>query len=128
MIEIGRLCVKIAGRDAGKIGIIIDIIDDNYVLIDGETRRRKCNINHIELIDKMLEIKKNASEDDIITAFKEINIELKKSKDNSNKEKKERPKKQKKKKKSVEQEKTPVKKTVKIIKEATPKKDDIKKK
>ena len=47
-IEIGRICVKTAGRDASKKCVIIDLLDDKYVLIDGETRRRKCNIIHIE--------------------------------------------------------------------------------
>ena len=48
MFEIGRLCVKIAGRDAGLKCLVVEVIDDNYVLIDGQTRRRKCNIKHLE--------------------------------------------------------------------------------
>ena len=47
MIEIGRLCVKIAGRDAGKKCVVVDVVNDNTVLIDGETRRRNCNIKHL---------------------------------------------------------------------------------
>ena len=60
MIEIGRMIVKIAGRDARKKGVVVDIIDDNTVMIDGEVRRRKCNIKHIEPLDKVLDIKKGA--------------------------------------------------------------------
>ena len=41
MIEVGRLCVKIAGRDAGKKCVITELIDEKLVMIDGETRRRK---------------------------------------------------------------------------------------
>ena len=74
MIEIGRLCVKIAGRDAGKKGIIIDILDDKYILIDGETRRRRCNILHIEPLSQKIEIKKNASHEDVAKALKEIGV------------------------------------------------------
>jgi large subunit ribosomal protein L14e len=69
MIEIGRLCVKIAGRDAGLKCVVVDIIDDNFVLIDGETRRRKCNILHIEPLDKVLDIKKGASHEQVAKAF-----------------------------------------------------------
>ena len=88
MIEVGRTCVKIAGRDAGKKAVIVDIIDDKYVLIDGEVRRRKCNINHLEFLDKKIEIKKNTSSEEI---YKILGIEKKKT---VKKEKKARPKKQ----------------------------------
>ena len=74
MIEIGRLCVKIAGRDAGKKCIIIDILDDKYVLIDGETRRRKVNILHVEPLNQKIEIKKNASHDEVSKALDELGI------------------------------------------------------
>jgi len=78
-ISIGRVCIKIAGRDAGKKGVVLDIIDKNFVLIDGETRRRKCNILHIEPLDQMIDIKKNASHDDIKKSFKELGITIKDS-------------------------------------------------
>ena len=74
MIEIGRLCVKIAGRDAGKKCIVIDILDDKYVLIDGETRRRKCNFIHIEPLSQVLKIKKNASHEEVAKALDELGI------------------------------------------------------
>jgi len=66
MIEIGRLCVKIAGRDAGKKCVIVNILDDSFVTIDGETRRKRCNIDHLELLDKVLPVEKDASHDDVI--------------------------------------------------------------
>ena len=61
MNEIGRVCMKIAGRDAGKMAIIIDQLEEGYVLIDGQTRRKKVNVKHIEPIDRVLKIEKNAS-------------------------------------------------------------------
>lgn len=80
MIEIGRLCVKIAGRDAGKKCIIIDILEGQYVLIDGETRRRKCNLAHLEPLGEKIEIKKGASHDEVKTALKKLKIETKETK------------------------------------------------
>ena len=74
MIEIGRLCIKIAGRDAGKKCIIIDILDDKYVLIDGETRKRKCNILHIEPLTQVIKIEKNASHSDVSKALDELGL------------------------------------------------------
>ena len=74
MIEIGRLCVKIAGRDAGKKALIIDVLDEKFVLIDGETRRRRCNVIHIEPLNQVLKIEKDATHGDVARALKEIGI------------------------------------------------------
>ena len=76
MFEIGRLCVKLAGRDAGLKCVVVDSIDERMVLIDGQTRRRKCNIAHLEPLDKILKIKKNASNDEVVKALKEEGIDI----------------------------------------------------
>ena len=50
-IEVGRQCIKIAGREAGKKCEIVAIIYENFVEIDGEeVKNRRCNINHLEPI------------------------------------------------------------------------------
>ena len=76
MYEVVRLCVKLAGRDANKRCVIIEILDDVYVMIDGQTRRRKCNINHLEPLDKVLKIKKSASHKDIVSVLKKEKISV----------------------------------------------------
>jgi large subunit ribosomal protein L14e len=76
VLEIGRLCVKIAGRDSRLKCVIVDVIDDNYVLIDGETRRRKCNIRHLEALDKTLDLKKGAAHEEVVHEFKSLGIEI----------------------------------------------------
>ena len=70
-IEIGRICVKTYGREAGRKCIIIDIVDDNYVVVTGPknisgVRRRRANINHVEPLDKKKEISKGASDEEIV--------------------------------------------------------------
>src|SRR3989338_6873163 len=77
MLEIGRVCMKIAGRDAGKKGIVIDILD-------GEVRRRKCNIHHLEPMAQSVELKKNASHADVL---KVLGIKEDKKKSTKKKEK-----------------------------------------
>ncbi len=79
-MEIGRVCLKIAGRDANLQCVIVDNLDKNYVLIDGQTRRKKCNMAHLEPLNKTLKINKNASHDAVVKAFKEIKIEIKEKK------------------------------------------------
>ncbi len=80
MYEIGRLCVKIAGRDAGKRCVVVDNIDKKFVLVDGETRRKKCNIAHLEPLQEVLKIKKGASHDEVVKVFKEFGAEIKSTK------------------------------------------------
>lgn len=76
MIEIGRICVKIAGRDAGKTCVIVDVLDEIFVMIDGSTRRRKCNVCHLVPLKQKIEIKKNASHEDIAKEFKTLGFEV----------------------------------------------------
>lgn len=106
MYKPGRVCMKIAGRDSNKLCVIVDVIDANLVLIDGETRRKKVNVKHIEPLKKTLNIKKGASRADVIKAFKTLGKELKETKP---KKTAERPRKHKAK-KVVEK---PAKKTIK---------------
>lgn len=128
MIEIGRLCMKTAGRDAGFKCVIVDILDDNYVLIDGETRRRKCNVLHLEPLKEVIDIKKGASHENVKVEFKKLKLEVRETKP---KEKKERPKKVRKKKEYVEEKRSKDKKKVtkekkksKEEKKAEPKKEE----
>lgn len=90
MIEIGRLCIKIAGRDAKSKCVVVDVVDDNFVIVDGEARRKKVNIKHLEPTPQKLPIKKGASRADIVKEFKKLGIDLKEKK---SKKKTEKPKK-----------------------------------
>ncbi len=69
IFDIGRICVKLAGRDAGKKCVIVESLDSQFVLVDGETRRRKVNMKHLEPLDEVLEIKKGASHEHVQAAF-----------------------------------------------------------
>jgi len=76
MFNVGQMCVKIAGRDAGKKCVIVEVIDNNYVLVDGMTRRRKCNKVHLEPLNQKLDIKANATHEDVVKAFKTVDLEI----------------------------------------------------
>lgn len=123
MLTIGRLCMKICGRDAGKKCVIVDILDNNLVLIDGATRRRKCNILHLEPLTQELDIKKGASHEEVVKVFKELKLEFWESKP---KEAKERPKKSKKKKVKPEPKKGAKKAEVKKVETKEAKAEPVK--
>ncbi len=124
MIEIGRICLKLAGRDAGGKCVIVDILDNNYVLIDGNVRRRKCNIFHLEPTSEKVDIKKGASHEEVKAAFEKLKLPVWETK---RKEKTERPRKVRRKKKLAEETAENKKKTKKEVKkEKKPKKEENK--
>jgi large subunit ribosomal protein L14e len=86
-MEIGQLCMKLAGRDAGQKCVVVDVLDNNFVLIDGATRRRKCNLRHLEMMDGILNIKQDASHDEVVKALKEAGIEVTEAKKSSKQKK-----------------------------------------
>jgi len=106
MIEIGRICIKTAGRDSRRKCVIIDIVDDNFVLIDGDVRRKRCSIKHLEPLNEVIKIRKDASHDIIAAEFKKLKLPVWEKK---SKEKKERPKKVRKKKEKKPEEEKPKK-------------------
>ena len=75
-IEVGRVCVKIAGREAGRKCVIVEVIDRNFVLVTGPqkvngVKRRRSNINHIEPTEKRVNIKRGNSDEDIMEVLDE---------------------------------------------------------
>jgi large subunit ribosomal protein L14e len=66
------------GREAGHYCVIIDVIDKNFLLIDGlKVRRRKVNYKHIEPIAETIEIKKGAKHEEVEVAIKKAKLEKK---------------------------------------------------
>lgn len=78
-MEIGTLCVKIAGRDANQKCVVVNTIDEKYVTIDGNTRRKNVNIAHLHPLGKTLKIKKDAPFTEVKKAMEAEGIEVTKS-------------------------------------------------
>ena len=56
-IEVGRVCVKTAGREAGEKCVIVELIDENFVEVLGTSvKNRRCNINHLEPLENTIEV------------------------------------------------------------------------
>jgi len=75
VMDVGRVCVKLTGREAGSRCVIVDVIDRNYVMVTGPdeltgVRRRRVNLSHLRPLDETVDISRNASDDDIATLFK----------------------------------------------------------
>ncbi|MEM1587060.1 MAG: 50S ribosomal protein L14e [Candidatus Bathyarchaeia archaeon] len=78
-IEVGRICVKIRGREAGRRCIVLDIIDRNYALITGPknitgVRRRRVNINHLKPTEDLIKIRRGAADEEVYKAIVEAGL------------------------------------------------------
>lgn len=74
-MEVGRICVKIAGREAGRRCVIVDVVDKNFVLITGPqkvsgVKRRRVNVNHVEPTQTKIDIKRGATDEEAAEALK----------------------------------------------------------
>lgn len=73
-IEVGRICIKKAGREVGKKCVIIDVMDKSFVLITGPrkvtgVKRRRVNINHISILPETINVNRGASDEEVISSL-----------------------------------------------------------
>lgn len=74
-IEIGRICVKLSGREAGRKCVIVDVMDKSFILVTGPkkvtgVRRRRVNVNHVEPLPDKLDVARDASDEEVEEALK----------------------------------------------------------
>jgi large subunit ribosomal protein L14e len=75
-IQVGRICVKLQGRETGKKCVIVDVIDESFVLVTGPkavsgVKRRRANVKHLQPLEDLLQISKGASEEEIVDLLDE---------------------------------------------------------
>jgi len=78
-LEVGRVCMKIAGREAGRYACVLKKLDNTFVLITGPkiltgVKRRRCNVDHLEPTPYSLRIKEEASDAEVIKAYEEAGL------------------------------------------------------
>lgn len=80
LIDVGRVVVITQGRRAGKKAVVVDLIDENFVLVTGPqlingVKRRRMNVDHIMPTNVKLEIEKGASDEEVLNAIKDRGLE-----------------------------------------------------
>jgi large subunit ribosomal protein L14e len=77
--DIGQVCVKLLGREAGYLCTIVEVIDKNFAIIEGlKVKRRRCNFKHLSPTKYMLEgLKKGAPKKAIEEAIDKANLKEK---------------------------------------------------
>lgn len=76
IFEVGRLCVKIAGRDAGRTCVVVEAMGNGYVVVDGDVRRKKVNVRHLEPLDRTVELKAKADHVVVTKAFEKLGLSV----------------------------------------------------
>ena len=76
-IEVGRICVKSAGRETGRKCVIVDVMDKSFVLITGPkkvtgVKRRRVNMNHIEPLQDKIDVKRSASDEEVSAILESV--------------------------------------------------------
>ena len=74
-IEVGRVCVKVAGRESGRKCVIVDVMDKSFVVVTGPkkltgVKRRRVNINHVSPTEDVIPIKRGASDEEVTQMMK----------------------------------------------------------
>ena len=69
-IEVGRVCVKVAGRESGRKCVIVDVMDKSFVVVTGPkkvtgVKRRRVNINHVAPTEDIIQVKRGASDEEV---------------------------------------------------------------
>ena len=79
MMEIGRVCLKTAGREAGKYCVVVGKEESGFVTVTGpktvtQVKRRKCNITHLEPLPDVLKIKAGATDEEVSSALSKAGL------------------------------------------------------
>ena len=88
MFDVGTVCIKTSGREAGKYCVVVEKPDEKgFAVVTGPksltgVRRRKANLAHIEPTAFKLEITEKAGDADVERAYtadimKKLKIEKK---------------------------------------------------
>lgn len=67
VIEVGRVCIKTAGREAGRKCVVVKLLDENFVVVTGPkeltgVKRRRVNVKHLVPLNIKIDIEEDADD------------------------------------------------------------------
>ena len=70
-MEIGAVCIKTKGREAGSLVVVLSKAKQGKVLIDGpKVKRKNCNVLHLFPTGKKAKVKEEESHEGAVKAMK----------------------------------------------------------
>ncbi|MBS7645149.1 MAG: 50S ribosomal protein L14e [Candidatus Bathyarchaeia archaeon] len=75
VVDVGSICVKVKGREKGRKCVVVDVIDKNFVLVTGPkaisgVKRRRANTAHLSPTGERLNLKRGASDEEVLEALR----------------------------------------------------------
>jgi ribosomal protein L14E/L6E/L27E len=74
-LDPGTVCVKLAGRDAGKLYVVVQPSAGGFVTVSSGDRERRCNVRHLEATGDRLDPAALSSAEAIAAALSGLAIE-----------------------------------------------------
>lgn len=84
VLEVGRVCMKIAGREAGKYCVVLKPAgktksEKSFVFVTGPrlltgVKRRKSNIDHLKATEYKLEVSEGAADEAVLGAYEKAGL------------------------------------------------------
>ena len=72
-MDVGAVCIKTKGRDAGKIVVVLSKPKNGRVSVDGtKTKKKQCNVLHLFPIGKEVKVKEEETHEGVIKALKTL--------------------------------------------------------
>ncbi len=68
LLEVGRVCIKKYGRDAGSKAVITGVMGNGFVKVitTKRSRERQCNPSHLEFLADKVDVKDKAAIDKVL--------------------------------------------------------------
>lgn len=78
-LQTGRVCMKVAGREAGGLCVYLKNAGKSFALITGPkiltgVKRRNVNISHLEPTQYMVDLTEDATDEQVITALEKAGL------------------------------------------------------
>ncbi len=87
-MEIGQVCIKTKGREAGRKVVILSKVKEGKVLIDGaKVKRKNCNVMHLFPLKEKISVSADTKHEDLVKILgekkqhKEVKIQKKEIKE-----------------------------------------------
>jgi len=75
LLDVGRVCVKVRGRDAGGLCVVVEAPAAGRVLVDGiGVRRRKVSVLDVEPTPSVVSVKKDSSTEAVVRELEKASL------------------------------------------------------
>jgi len=72
-MEIGQVCIKTKGREAGRTIVVLSKPKAGKVLVDGtKVKRKQCNMLHLFPINKIAKVSEEENHEGVVKALKAL--------------------------------------------------------